>query len=391
VESAASIEEIRQTEAAAANVYFTVFERRVEVRFARKDVPRIAAHWARFNGRRSAINPGSPRSATDAAGALMNYAYKLGEVESTLAARRLGLSEHIGVLHADAPGRPSFSCDLQEAIRPLCDQHVLTLLEGPLRKREFTEDERGVVRVLAPLTHQLCEAMPYLASVLGPVVEHVAELLAASSPYDVSVPSILSGAKHRAAARRRTATESEATAPNGQRGPSPVGLPPRGRRRRTSITTPPLPLTACTGCGAALPIEPDRARSRRGWCATCLPERRTEIGETMNSASRVAAVAFARAAGALPTHTSEAQAARAQANARQRRQQTAYEANREAAADVEWYRTAVQPRLAEISLTRIAKATGVSTSAASKWRSGRTIPHARHWRRLHRLADSTAT
>jgi hypothetical protein len=359
------------------------------VRFARKDVPRIAAHWARFNGRRSAVNPGSPRSATDVAGALMNYVYKLAEVESTLAARRLGLSEHIGVLHADARGRPSFACDIQEVIRPLCDQHVLTLLEGPLLKREFTEDERGVVRVLAPLTHRLCEAMPYIASALGPVVEHVAELLAVSSPYDVSVPSLLSGAKHRAAARRRVESETEATTPNGQRGPSPVGLPPRrGRPRRTSIATPPLPLPTCMGCGAALPTEPDRARSRRDWCAACLPERRAEIAAALTHASRTSAAAFARQTGILPAHTVDAQAARSRGNARQRAEQATYCANASETVDVEWYLDEIQPKLAMMSLGIIASATGVSTSAASKWRSRRAVPHVRHWQTL---ADLTAS
>ena len=64
----------------------------------------------------------------------------------------------------------------------MVDAHVLDVLAGPLRKREFTEDARGVVRCLAPITHRLAEAMPSYAMALGPVVEHVAELLASSSP-----------------------------------------------------------------------------------------------------------------------------------------------------------------------------------------------------------------
>jgi hypothetical protein len=94
-----------------------------------------------------------------------------------------------------------------EAVRPVVDAHVLDVLGGPLRKREFTEDARGVVRCLAPITHRLAEAMPSYAVVLGPVVEHVAGLLATSSPYDVNVPTVLSGAKHKAAARKRVDAE----------------------------------------------------------------------------------------------------------------------------------------------------------------------------------------
>jgi hypothetical protein len=42
----------------------------------------VPAHWLRFNGRRSSINPQSQRSATDVAGAVLNYAYKLSEIEA---------------------------------------------------------------------------------------------------------------------------------------------------------------------------------------------------------------------------------------------------------------------------------------------------------------------
>ena len=54
-----------------------------------------------------------------------------------------------------------------------------------------------MVRVLPPLTHRIAEAMPGFASGLGPVVEHVAGLLAAASPYEPSVPSVLTRSKHR--------------------------------------------------------------------------------------------------------------------------------------------------------------------------------------------------
>ena len=170
VEGVDSIDQVRQLEAVGANVYWAAWERSIEVVFARKDVPRVPAHWQRFNGRRSSVNAGSPRSATDCAGATLNYSYRLAEVEATLALRRMGLSESLGVLHADMVGRPSFSCDVMEAIRPLVDEHVLDIVKGPLSKRTFVEDARGVVRVMAPLTHQLAQAMPAYAHGLGPVV-----------------------------------------------------------------------------------------------------------------------------------------------------------------------------------------------------------------------------
>jgi CRISPR-associated protein Cas1 len=390
VGTAASIEEVRQLEAAAANVYFAAWERTAVVTFARKDVPRIAGHWSKFNGRRSSVNPGSPRSATDPAGAIQNYSYKLAEIEAGLAARRMGLDPSLGILHADHPGRPSFACDLMEAVRPVVDAHVLGVLAGPLRKREFTEDARGVVRCLAPLTHSLAEAMPSYAVVLAPVTETVAALLASSSPYDVPVPTVLTGSKHKAAARRRVDGAGERSSPLPQ-GPNPGGLPPRGRTRRVKPSaTPPLPPSSCQGCGATLPVDSDRPRSRRSWCEECLPGRRAEIIPDMRRIGRTDARAFAGATGVLPSHTTDAQAARSVANAHQRAEEAAWAARTAATAltaddGVAWWREQVLPKLATVTLPAMARATGASTSAASKWRAGRSVPHRRHWPALAEL------
>ncbi len=386
-ERTASIEEVRQLEAAAANVYFASFERTVEVTFARKDLPRIPTHWSRFNGRRSSINPATARNSTDPAGAVLNYAYKLAEVEAGLAARRMGLDPGIGILHADLAGRPSFACDLMESVRPVVDAHVLDVLQGPLRKREFTEDSRGVVRCLAPLTHRLAEAMPSYGLVLAPVVEHVADLLAQSSPYDVPAPTVLSGSKHKAAARARAGTRpSDKATPAKLSGPNPGRLAPRGRRRTKPSASPPLPLRACRGCGGRLPADSDRDRPRIDWCSDCLPGRRQEIGASLYSESRVAAERFAAQTGTLPAHTPKAQASRSEANARQREEQRRWSA---AAAsdrlDPAWFQREILPKLATFSLPAIAKATGASTTAASQWRSGKRVPHRRHWAAMCQL------
>jgi CRISPR-associated endonuclease Cas1 len=388
IEASDSIDGVRQLEAAGANVYFAALERRTEVIFARKDLPRVPGHWSRFNGRRSSVNPGSPRSATDPAGAVLNYAYKLAEIEAGLAACRIGLNPAIGILHADVAGRPSFACDLMEAVRPVVDAHVLDVLAGPLRKREFTEDARGVVRCLAPITHRLAEAMPSYAVVLGPVVEHVASLLATSSPYDVNVPTVLSGAKHKAAARKRVDAERNQERPQpAPRGPNPGGMTPRGRRRPKPSESPPLPLRACRRCGGRLPVDPGRDRPRINWCADCLRDRRDELGSSLPDAARVAAEQFAELTGVLPAHTPEAQASRSVANAAQRAAQAAYLPTDDGEADAAWFRSTVQPKLALMTLPAIAKATGASTSAASKWRAGRAAPHPRHWSALAELVE----
>ena len=384
VEVADSIEEVRQLEAASANVYFAAFERRVEAAFNRKDAARIPEHWLRFNGRHSSLNPQSARNATDPAGALLNYGYKLAEVEAGLAARRMGLDPGIGTLHADVAGRPSFACDLMEAVRPNVDAHVLDVLAGPLRKREFVEDDRGVVRCLAPITHRLAEAMPSYAVALGPVVEHVAGLLASSSPYDVPVPTVLSGSKHKAAARKRVAsvTEAKREVPAGK-GPNPGNLAPRGKRRAKAPASPPLPLRTCKGCGGPLRVAADRDRPRIDWCPDCLPERRKEVGAAMYVESQALAEEFERQSGSRPTHTEVAKARRQAANAAQRAKQREWEAAHGSEVfDPGWFRANVFPGLTTVSLPAIAKATGMSTTAAGKVRSGYRVPHPRHWEAL---------
>jgi hypothetical protein len=248
------------------------------------------------------------------------------------------------------------------------------------------------VRCLAPITHRLAEAMPSYAVALAPVTEHVAGILAAASPYDVNVPSILSGAKHKAAARRRvdaerqgTGTPTATTHPAAGLAPNRSGMRPQKPRRTKPTASPPLPLGSCRGCGGRLPIEANRATTRTEWCPNCVAERRSEIGASLPGAARAAAVVFAARQGVLPTHTADAQAARSASNASQRVAEIAYSAANDEAQDPEWYGATVQPLLAGFTLPAIAKATGVSTSSAAKWRANRATPHARHWAALAEL------
>jgi hypothetical protein len=50
----------------------------------------------------------------------------------------------------------------------------------------------------------------------------------------------------------------------------------------------------------------------------------------------------------------------------------------------------VMPRLAEVPLSKIERATGLSNSACSRIRSGRMTPHPRHWDTLAELAAEDA-
>jgi hypothetical protein len=58
--------------------------------------------------------------------------------------------------------------------------------------------------------------------------------------------------------------------------------------------------------------------------------------------------------------------------------------------NADWFREAIVPKLGSVSLTQIAKATGLSTSAASKIRSGRNVPHRRHWQPLRNFIKDSS-
>jgi CRISPR-associated endonuclease Cas1 len=388
VDESASLEEVRQLEASAANLYWSAWGS-VQVSFVKKDAPRVPEHWRGFEGRRSAINPGSPRNSSDPINSLLNYCYRLLEAEGHLATLSVGLDPGLGILHADARGRASFVLDVIEAARPIAERHILRLVRSQsLRWRDFHEDERGVVRVLAPLTHRLAEDMPGFGATLAPVVERVVRILAAASPYDVKSPSVLTKEKHRAAARRRVDAEPERSG-SPSIGPGAAGLAPRAKRRQRPPASlePALPLPICRGCGGVLTPEPDRRRPRGAYCPACLARRRREIGDALPSAASNRAAEFTNRTGTSATHNPEARERRQRANAKRRAEQAVWDAKHDGEEhDPEWFRSQVLPGLITVTLVAIAHATGMSTSSASKVRAGRRIPHPRHWPTLALLA-----
>lgn len=385
VAQSSSLEEVRQLEASAANLYWFAWGQ-VEPRFVNADAARVPENWVRFEGRRSTVNPGTARNATDPINALLNLSYRLLEAEGHLATLAVGLDPGMGILHADLKRRASFVLDLIEAARPLADQHVLRLIQiHPFRWRDFHEDARGVVRVVPPLTHRLAEGMPGYAAVLAPVAERLARSLAEASPYDVTTPSTLTREKHKAAARRRI-DEEKASTPIG---PGQPGMPPREKKRQKARAEnePSLPLPICRGCGVALAPEPDRRRRRGTYCRNCLANRRREIGATMPTRSQAVRAEIQGRTGVPPTHASAATSKRRAAMVRQRAAQAAWDSARAREAhDPEQFVREVLPGLRAVSLTQIARATGMSTSAASKIRSGKSVPHPRHWQHLSGLA-----
>jgi hypothetical protein len=90
--------------------------------------------------------------------------------------------------------------------------------------------------------------------------------------------------------------------------------------------------------------------------------------------------------GRLASHSSEAEAKRAESRRQNAAAQRAWlEADQPAWLNEELYRRKIQPRLAGVTVPAIRAALGVSKSYATNIRSGKRLPHPRHWQTLARL------
>jgi CRISPR-associated endonuclease Cas1 len=192
VHLATNRDEIRLAEAQAAGAYWSAWAP-IAVRFARRDVDRVPAHWLTVGSRASALT-GGPRLATTPAQALLNLTYALLETEATLASRIVGLDPGLGVLHADQLNRDSLAADLMEPIRPLVDRYVLRLLEGrAFAASDFYETRQGVCRVTPPLACELAGTLREWRQAVGRVAEDVARRLDDQRPVGRALPTPISG------------------------------------------------------------------------------------------------------------------------------------------------------------------------------------------------------
>jgi len=174
-------------------------------------------------------------------------------------------------------------------------------------------------------------------------------------------------------------------------GPNTGGVAPRtkAKQRPKVRAEASLPLPACTTRGGNIPPEGDRDRPRGRYRRPCLAERRREVGGTLGKESARTSADLALRTGKRPTHTPVAKAARHEGNLAQRAGQAAWEeAHAGEVHDPAWCTREVLPGPEGVSLTNIARATGMSTSSASKVRAGRRVPHPRHWAALEALSTA---
>jgi CRISPR-associated endonuclease Cas1 len=401
---AATIEDVRLCEAQAAAIYWNAW-RTVPLRLRGRDLARIPAHWARYDSRASVLT-GAPRAATNPVNALLNYLYALLESESRLALLAVGLDPTLGVLHADQRNRDSFALDAMEPIRPAVDAFVLDLLEERiLSSRDFAELPNGICRVRAPLTHELALTLGRWRLLLAPIVTHLAQVFRAA----LLGPREANATKPRAAETRQNARRESLESPRTNRetaktprtnGPFPsrkspaVPLPSSAQsplsatpRKATSprpyaskawstprAETPPLVPVGCARCGKTV------EKRRRRHCEKCMPQARREHGLRAIERAREA-LRLQTLAGNDPRADAETNRKRSEAIVEQRRRGREWKRENPNGAghDRAWFLREVTPKLDDVPLSLIARVTGLSLAACSRYRAGARVPHPRHW------------
>lgn len=359
--SATTAVQLRILEAQAAAAYWTAWAP-LPVRFARKAVARIPAHWQTFGGRSSPLTS-SPRTAANPANAMLNYLYAIAEAETRIALLAVGLDPGLGIVHADQKNRDSFACDVMEVIRPNIDAFVLELMQSrPFGTGDFFETRQGACRLMPPVTRTLAETAPRWAAALAPIVEGIAQTL-----MNEDVTSRSGTSKPR--------LPTPLTQANRSAGRAKV-------RRRERQPEPPASMkvpAACFDCGTILD------NSVRKFCDECWPDVQQEQSITLGQAGP-AALAKLRAAGTDPAHGGNAGKARGRRNAKHHHANAEWKCGNSDSPDMEHFTREILPILQSVSLRVMADATGLTEGYCSFVRRGLKVPHRRHWTTLSMLA-----
>lgn len=342
--SAATPEEAMVVEANAGKRYWDSWEK-VTVRFAATDRKRIPEHWYKFKGRRSplGINGWSNRHAGDPINALLNLGYKIAETEAGIACLRLGLDPSLGWAHADRQDRPAAILDLMEVARDAVEATVLELLGNrTLRKADFAEGPTGEVRVRAPLSHEVIGVLvPLVAGRVGPSAENVAKMLGKLA--NTSIVPVLTGTREKKEKAPKKATFAK----------------------------------RCHRCGKTL----SPTLTHRSYCDECWQTAKVERDLAVNGSPRT------RKRPQRVEYATESGKRRAETMRERVATQRAWEESHKGMVRPDPSEFApIAESLARIPLVAIAQTMGTSRSAASQVRSGRRVPHVRHWEPLAALA-----
>jgi CRISPR-associated endonuclease Cas1 len=340
---APTIERVRNLEAKAGFAYWSAW-RNIPINFPSRDIRRVPDHWRTFTSRVSPLT-GSPRLATNPANAMLNYLYAVLESEARLAVAAQGLDPGLGVLHFDRPNRDSLACDVMEPARPQVDAYVLDWIQKqPLKREWFFEQRDGACRLMGTFASRLSETAPSLAQAVAPMTEWIARKL-------------------------------WLTLPNRNKNYSPATRLTQSHRRQAkgglaypAVKLGPAPQATCTRCGAEIP-------SRHKNCGACA---KVFARRGLIKAAKL---------GRIATHLPQAKALRAETMRRQMAGRTAWKpSDLPDWLDKNAYRHAIHPKLAGLTVSLISRELGISEPYATTVRSGKRIPHPRHWEMLARIA-----
>ena len=367
-ERAATIEHLRYAESQGAKAYWSAW-RGVPVMFAQREAKRIPAHWRSFGPRHSILTR-SPRKAINPANAMLNYLYAILEAEARLAALAVGLDPAVGVIHADQQSRDSLALDLMEAVRPAVDAFLLEgLSTRTFRKKDFFERRDGMCRVMPPLSELLARTGLHWAGLVAPMAEHVARQLFAAArhlpgPGRLPKPPATSGPPSARPLATPLTQQNRRAGRDAVRQQAPSGKQSQ-RRPKLSIT--------CVHCGGPKSLKATR-------CAVCAKRQRLET-----LAQARTALAERRAAGDDPFAGVARGGARWRHQAAHRLAVTAWGYTHSERPDPEAFRRQILPRLRRVPAAELARATGLTLAYCYAIRSGRAVPHARHWEALQRV------
>jgi CRISPR-associated endonuclease Cas1 len=358
IDAATTIADCLDAESQAANAYFGGWAGTVHIRFAQRDRAAVPEHWHRFASRKSPIMRGrTPRVATTPINAMLNYLYALAEIECRIALITLGLDPGLGIVHVDAKARDSLALDLLEVVRPEVDRYVLDLLSRQFfTVADFVETREGNCRLAPPLAHELAATSQRWAQTVAPHAERVAHLLADST-------------SRRTRSTPLTHTNRQPARPDGGRA---------ARRPRSQPKPAPAMAATCRVCGAEL------VEKRRQLCPACWPRTRAALA-TERARNGRAAITAGRHDGVDPSHSPQAEAARAASLSARKREQLAWDHVYDGADEISVDVDHLPALLTGVPLREIQQATGLSIAACSRIRSGTLKPHRRHWIALSTL------
>ncbi|WP_413803893.1 CRISPR-associated endonuclease Cas1 [Streptomyces iranensis] len=192
VSESPTVDLCRSFEGQAGAAYWNAWIGTVGVPWSKADASKVPSYWEVYVSR-SSLTSGRQRGATDPVNAMLNYCYRLAEIECVLACHAAGLDPTFGILHLDNGTRNSFALDLLETIRPEIERYVLGLIGAldnqprTFHRSEFTETRDGQCRLNAPLTHELAEQTVSWARTLAPIVKEYALTFASVAAGSVTV------------------------------------------------------------------------------------------------------------------------------------------------------------------------------------------------------------